>query len=146
MDISQTFKYRKAGASDTILNIPLKNLGDNVTSNYNKSNSSNKKKKSHYQDQNSKIAIPLSNDDEGNSLLLFHMNLEEKMPSNKIRVGVSSDEATSQAQKKKKNKKKTEDAELSQYLHGPKRQNQGSKRRQNTPESQFNELLVNIID
>ena len=78
--------------------------------------------------------------------LSFYLNLEEKINSNKIRLGVLSDDANSQVQKKKKNKKKTEDAELSQYLQGPKRQNQGSKRRQNTPESQFNELLVNIID
>lgn len=47
---------------------------------------------------------------------------------------------------KKKKIKKKQESTVSQYLQEPKRQNMGSKRRQNTPESQFNEALINVID
>jgi hypothetical protein len=46
--------------------------------------------------------------------------------------------------KAKKPKRKT--SEENMYLNGPKRQNTCSRRRQNTPLSQFNEILTNIID
>lgn len=47
---------------------------------------------------------------------------------------------------KKQKKPKRKASEENQYLNGPKRQNTCSRRRQNTPLSQFNEILVNIID
>lgn len=52
----------------------------------------------------------------------------------------------SQSGAKKPKKPKPKAPEVNQYLKGPVRQNTGSRRRQNTPLSQMNEILCNIVD
>lgn len=56
------------------------------------------------------------------------------------------DNNTAQGAEKKKKAKKKADSEFAQYLQPQTKQNIVSRRRQNTPESQFNEQLTNIID
>lgn len=56
------------------------------------------------------------------------------------------DSNTAQGAEKKKKAKKKADSEFAQYLQPQTKQNIVSRRRQNTPESQFNEQLTNIID
>lgn len=63
----------------------------------------------------------------------------------KIVLNASEGGSTKRKDKKQKKKKKDPGMEF-QYNPPPKPQNTTSRRRQNTPLSQFNELLVNIID
>ena len=81
-----------------------------------------------------KISIPLDDIDEDMDEVFGNTERQRK--------GDNRDRSKSN-KAKRENKSATENT---QYLDGPKRQNTCSRRRQNTPLSQFNEILINIVD
>jgi hypothetical protein len=67
--------------------------------------------------------------------------------SNRIVLNTGDTPSNRNRDDSKRNKKPRRKASSdNQYLAGPKRQNTCSRRRQNTPLSQFNEILINIVD
>lgn len=88
-----------------------------------------------------KISIPLADGDE--SKLYGTDNGDDDY--GRIVLDTREGDRRKEAQRKAKKIKKPANNE-DQYLNPPKKANMSSRRRQNTPLSQFNEILVNIID
>lgn len=102
-----------------------------------------------------RISIPLIDNDENGKtvkdgkLLKFKPLTTIEFDDDSNRIVLNTGETTSNRNRdeSRKNKKpKRKPSSENQYLAGPKRQNTCSRRRQNTPLSQFNEILVNIVD
>ena len=120
------FDSRTEGSN--LINLRLDNLSEyddsNRSGNYNDFRVSSRKEQSTH----GRITIPLADD------------LDEEMED----AGADSEKQRNRDKSKSiKPKKSNKPAvENNQYLEGPKRQNTCSRRRQNTPLSQFNEILI----
>jgi hypothetical protein len=88
-----------------------------------------------------KISIPLANDEDSNFIGTEGDNDYGRIL---LDTGEGSQRRKDAQRKAKKLKKPATNEDP--YLNPPKKANMSSRRRQNTPLSQFNEILVNIID
>lgn len=106
---------------------------------------------------NGRITIPLidNNDEESKIIksgtfikkLISYLELEDDDYSKIVLdTGETSEHRKRDASKKHKKPKRKPSSENPQYLNPPKKAPTSSRRRQNTPLSQFNEVLVNIVD